>query len=73
MEYIDQLKADRQHAAHMATVIATRILMEGKHQDHDALDTMRQWSTQRDALDQQIAWMNRRTGWAWPHEPAWTN
>jgi len=71
--YIDQLKADRQHAAHMATTIATRILLEGLHNNRDALDSMHAWSHQRDVLDQQIAWMNRRTGWAWPHEPAWCN
>jgi hypothetical protein len=73
MSYLDTLREQRTHAAKMCDTIATRMLLEGQHNNRDALDTMHMWSQQRDALDQQIAWMNRRTGWAWPKEPAWCN
>lgn len=68
--YLDKLKADRTHAAHRAGSIAERIVMEGRT---DAAADLHQWSIQRDSLDRQIAWMQRRTGWAWPTEPAWTD
>ena len=68
MSYLDELKQQRSHAAHCASQIAERIVLEGRT---DALADLHQWSIQRDALDRQISWMQRRTGWAWPATPAW--
>lgn len=70
MSYLDTLKQQRAYAARQCDTIAFRMVMEGRP---DAAEDLRTWSVQRDALDTQIAWMNRRTGWAWPAEPAWTD
>lgn len=70
MTYLETLKQQRAYAAKQCDTIAFRMVMEGRP---DAAECLHAWSLQRDALDTQIAWMNRRTGWAWPTEPAWTN
>lgn len=70
MAYLDKLKTDHAHAAKCADTIAYRIVMEGCQ---DAAADLHIWSLQRDSLDRQIAWMQRRTGWAWPIEPSWTD
>jgi hypothetical protein len=70
MTYLEELKAQRSHASNRASQIAERIVMEGRT---DAVSDLSQWSHLRDALDRQIGWMERRTGWAWPATPAWTD
>jgi hypothetical protein len=70
VSYLEQLKQQRTYAAIRCSDIAERIVLEGRT---DALSDLHQWSIQRDALDRQISWMNRRTGWAWPVTPAWTD
>ena len=57
----------RRHAAELAERHALAVL-DG---NLEALDAMRQYGHERDTWDQQIAWLNRRTGAAWPVEPAW--
>jgi hypothetical protein len=38
-----------------------------------ALAALRQLTHERDVLDQQAAWVNRRNGWVVPSTPAWTD
>lgn len=61
--------AERRHAAELAELHALAVL-EG---NPEALEPMRAYGHQRDVYDQQHAWENRRFGWAWPKEPAWTD
>lgn len=64
---IERYKAARQHAAELAERHALAVL-DG---NMDALEAMHQYGNERDAWDRQLAWLNRRTGAAWPAEPAW--
>jgi hypothetical protein len=62
------LPAERDHAARMAEKFAMGML-----DGHDCACDLRFWADMKDALDRQIAWVNRRTAWASPATPAWTD
>lgn len=64
------LKKRRAHVSALAEKHALAVVLD---RNMEALETLHLLIHERDVLDQQIAWENRRTGWAWPVEPAWTN
>ena len=64
---VERYTTARQHAAELAERHALAVL-DG---NMEALEGMRQYGHERDMWDRQLAWINRRTGWAWPVTPAW--
>ena len=60
-----------EHRAHVAR-LAERLAL-ARLAGHDVGTDLALASHQRDALDRQLSWVNRRSAWSWPTEPAWTD
>lgn len=71
------LQAQRTEAAQLAERLSLGCLERYADMSVDEramlMDSLREANHRKEVLDQQIAWENRRTGWCWPTEPAWTN
>lgn len=70
---LEKLQEERDHAQSLAYEHANAMLFASVEDRPLIMESLSMYSDQRDVLDQQIAWMNRRTGWVYPREPAWTD
>lgn len=68
---LEKLQKERDHVQSLAYEHAKAMLYASAEDRPLITENLSMYSHQRDMLDQQIAWMKRRTGWAYPREPAW--
>lgn len=62
------LEEHRAHVARLAERLAVARLA-----GRDVGTDLALASHQRDVLDRQLSWVNRRSAWSWPTAPAWTD
>lgn len=70
---LEKLQKERDHVQSLAYEHANAMLFASAEDRPLIMRSLSMYSDQRDVLDQQIAWINRRTGWVYPREPAWTD
>lgn len=70
---LEKLQEERDHVQLLAYEHAKAMLYASAEDRPSIMESLNMYSHQRDMLDQQIAWINRRTGWVYPREPAWTD
>jgi hypothetical protein len=72
LEYVAKLQAERAKAQHNAEVYALALIQpEYATIRKECAEKMHFYSDMRNKLDQQLAWINRRSGLVVPAEPAW--
>lgn len=72
--YVEKLEARRSEiAATLARITEEYLTTDEPCAPEEYRSMCANLEAERDGLDRQVAWYNRRTGWTWPADPAWTD